>query len=57
MNYTVNILFYILATFFGIKTIFYGIYELHQKNILGGIFVVGFSIIAYILFIAMMAIQ
>lgn len=54
MNYIVNILFYILATFFCIKTIFYGIYEFNQKNTLGGISITVFSVIAYILFIIMM---
>lgn len=57
MNYIVNVLFYILATFFGVKTIFYGAYEIKQKNIFGGIFVIGFCISAYVLFVVMMLSQ
>ncbi len=57
MNYIVNILFYILATFFGIKTIFYGLYEIQQKNKFGGSFVIIFCIFAYVLFMAMMLLQ
>ena len=55
MNYLVNSLFYIIATFFSIKTIFYGIYELKQKNLFGGSFVIIFSIASYILVLVMMS--
>lgn len=57
MNYLINILFYMLATFFGIKTIFFGVYEIQQKNIFGGILVIMFALQAYILFMAMMLMQ
>ena len=57
MNYLINILFYILATFFGIKTIFFGVYEIQQKNIFGGVLVILFALQAYVLFVAMMIMQ
>jgi len=55
MNILTNCLFFILSTFFCIKTIFYGIYELKQKNTFGGSFVIVLSFISYILFIVIMS--
>lgn len=54
MNIIVNILFYILATFLSVKTVFYGIFEIQQKNFFGGVFVIIFSSLVYLLFIIVM---
>lgn len=54
MDFLIAILFFSLASFFGIKTIFFGIYEIQQKNIFGGSFVIIFATLAFVLFSAMM---
>ena len=53
MNYFIIFLIYLFATFTIIKSIFYGIYELKQQNTFGGIFVITFCVLSYLLFVIM----
>ncbi len=57
LSHIIKIFFYFLATFFEIKTVFYGSYEIEQKNKFGGTFIIIFSAISYILFLVMMSMQ
>ncbi len=57
MNIIVRILSYVLVTFLIIKAIFYGFFEIQQKNAFGGFFVIAFSSFVYIFFVLIMAFQ
>lgn len=57
MNWLIVAFFYLIATFFSIKTIMYGVFEIKQKNTFGGAFVIVFSIATYVLFAVMMTLQ
>ena len=49
MKIIILTILFILASLSTFKTIFYGIYEIKQKNIFGGICVISFSSLAYLL--------
>ena len=57
MDLFIFILFYIIATIIGIKTISYGIFEIKEKNIFGGSLVIFITIAAYVLFAVLMYLQ
>ena len=44
------IMIFIIASLFTVKTVYYGIYEINQQNKFGGIFVITFAFMAYLLF-------